>query len=194
MLATDIDLSWLPPSPSYDARVHDVAGPPPSGELFDLIHARLVLVHVPARAAALASLVSRLKPGGWLVIEDADPALQPRSCIDEYGPAQVLANRLRSGFRSLLASRGALLDYGRTLPRVLREAGLVDVRADAYFPVASPACARLEIATITHIRGQLVAADIADDATIDEHLANVAAGLVDATTAPLISAWGRRPS
>ena len=65
---------------------------PPPGP-FDLIHARLVLVHVPRRREALAAMVELLRPGGWLVVEDADPALQPLTCIDEYGPEQALANR-----------------------------------------------------------------------------------------------------
>lgn len=43
------------------------------------------------------------------------------------------------------------------------------------------------------IRGQLVAAGLATDDEIDRHLANVATGLLDLATAPLVSAWGRRP-
>ncbi|MYS21379.1 hypothetical protein GA0115240_129416 [Streptomyces sp. DvalAA-14] len=109
------------------------------------------------------------------------------------GPAQRLANRLRSGFRALMAARGADLAYGRTLPRLLREAGLDDVRADAYFPIASPACTVLEAATVRQIRGRLVAAGLATDDDIDQHLANVATGRLDLATAPMISAWGRRP-
>ena len=133
------------------------ADPPPPGG-FDLVHARLVLVHVTDRAEALRRMVGALRPGGWLLLEDADPALQPLLCPDESGPEQRLANRLRSGFRTLMAGRGADLAYGRTLPRLLREAGLDEVGADAYFPITSPACAVLEAATVRQIRGRLVAA------------------------------------
>ena len=73
-----------------------------------------------------------------LLVEDADPALQPRSCLEETGPAQVLANRLRRGFRTLLAERGVDLAYGRSLPRRLREAGLTKVGADAVVPGDRP--------------------------------------------------------
>ena len=166
--------------------------PPPAGP-FDLVHARLVLVHVPERAKAMEAMVGALRPGGWLFVEDADPALQPLSSLEVRGPEQELANRLRSGFRALMASRGADLAYGRTLPRLLREAGLSDVRADASFPVAHPACARLETATISLIADQLVENDIASPEEIDLHLANVAAGTLDLTQPPMIAAWGRRP-
>lgn len=194
VVATDIDTSRLTAAarPPVEVRVHDVGAEEPPGEGFDLVHARLVLVHVPDRERALRNMIRSLRPGGRLLIEDADPALQPLTCPDEYGPEQRLANRLRRGFRELLADRGADLSYGRKLPRLLREAGLHDVEADAYFPVASPACTALETATVRQIRARLVAAGLATDAEIDQHLANVETGTMDLTTAPMISAWGRK--
>jgi ubiquinone/menaquinone biosynthesis C-methylase UbiE len=195
VLATDIDPSWLKTGDGYEVRRHDVAAdPPPEPGTFDLVHARLVLVHVPDRARALATMTAALRPGGWLLVEDADTALQPLACLDESGPAQRRANRLRDAVRELLARRGADLRYGRTLPRALREAGLVDVAAAGAFPVGGPACDRLEAATIRHVRGELLAAGLADGAEIDAHLAAIEAGELDLTLAPLISAWGRRPA
>lgn len=208
VLATDIDLSWLPEqslpgawtfgrrksnrSGGFEVRRHDIGLDEPPAETFDLVHARLVLVHVAQRDRALRSMVESLRPGGWLLLEDADPALQPLICPDEYGPAQRLANKLRRGFRTLLAQRGADLAYGRTLPRLLRDAGLAEVQADAFFPITSPACTLLERATVEQIRERLVAGGIATDAEIDEHLANVDTGQLDLATAPMVSAWGRR--
>ncbi|MPY34943.1 methyltransferase domain-containing protein [Streptomyces adustus] len=194
VVATDIDVSLLAAvaRPPVEVSVHDVGAQEPPGAGFDLVHARLVLVHVPDRERALQSMINALRPGGWLLIEDADPALQPLLCPDEHGPEQQLANRLRHGFRTLLADRGADLAYGRRLPRLLREAGLQEVRADAYFPVTSPACTALEAATVRQIRGRLVEAGLATDQDIDRHLANVASGTMDLATAPMISAWGRK--
>jgi len=194
VVATDIDTSLLASvaRPPVNVRVHDVGAEEPPGEGFDLVHARLVLVHVPDRERALRSMIKALRPGGRLLIEDADPALQPLVCPDEHGPEQQLANRLRHGFRQLLADRGADLAYGRRLPRLLREAGLRQVEADAYFPLTSPACAALESATIRQVRDRLVEADLATNEDIDRHLANVAAGGMDLATAPMISAWGRK--
>ncbi|MEU3571631.1 methyltransferase domain-containing protein [Kitasatospora sp. NPDC036755] len=195
VVATDIDVSWTAPAAGGVIEVlrHDVATDPPPPGGFDLVHARLVLVHVADRAEALRRMVRALRPGGRLLLEDADPALQPLLCPDESGPEERLANRLRSGFRTLMAGRGADLAYGRTLPRALREAGLVDVQADAYFPITSPACAVLEDATVRQIRGLLVREGLATDEEIDRHLANVATGRLDLATAPMISAWARRP-
>jgi len=200
VLATDIDLTWLsadaraevaPGAAAIETRRHDVANDPPPAEHFDLVHARLVLVHLPHRERVLRALVQALRPGGALLIEDADPALQPLACIDPRSPAEERANRLRTGFRALLAERGAELAFGRRLPRLLREAGLDTVAADAYFPVALPACARLEAATIRFIRDELVRHAIATDADVDAHLTAVAAGELDLAQPPMISAWGK---
>jgi len=120
-------------------------------------------------------------------------ALQPLSCLEEIGPPQELANRIRRGFRALLAERGVDLAYGRSLPRRLRAVGLVQVGADAAFPVSDPACNSLETATINLIRDQLLDHGIATEDEIAQHLANVARGALDLAQPPMISCWGRRP-
>ncbi len=178
----------------FEVRRHDVGAEPPPGCGFDLVHARLVLAHVPRRDAALSAMVTALRPGGWLLLEDADPMMQPLVCPDESGEPQRLANRLKRAFRTLMAGRGVDLAYGRTLPRLLREAGLTGVQADGYFPVTGPACTLLEQATIAQLRERLVDSGLATDDEIDRHLANIAAGDLDLAASPLVSAWGRKPA
>lgn len=190
VLATDIDPRLVGDVPGVEVRRHDVGTDPAPAGPFDLVHARLLLVHVPERDRALATMVAALAPGGVLVLEEADPALQPRVCLDERGDAEARANRLKDGFRELMRRRGVDLAFGRTLPRRLRAAGLVDVRAEAFFPLTGPACRELERASVEQIRGALVAAGLATDEEIDEHLAAVDG--LDLATSPLITAWGRR--
>jgi ubiquinone/menaquinone biosynthesis C-methylase UbiE len=194
VLATDIDDSRAKEaaSPNVEVRNHDVARDPPPGGSFDLVHARLVLVHVPERERAFRNMISAVKPGGWLVIEDADPALQPLSCIDAYGPEQELANKIRQGFRTLLSNRGADLSFGRKLPRMFREAGMADIAAEVYFPITLPECAPLEIATIAMVRNDLLSNGIATDDEIERHLENVRTGVLDLSQPPLISVRGRK--
>lgn len=195
VLATDLDTTWLGGAARPGLRVlrHDVGVDPPPDGGFDLVHARLVLVHVPARDRALAAMVAALRPGGWLVVEDADPALQPLLCLEERGPAGELANRLKAGFRRLMAERGADLAFGRTLPRRLRAAGLADVGADAWFPITGAAAVALERATTEQVRDRLLAAGLATAEEIEQHLANLAAGELDPATSPMVTAWGRKP-
>lgn len=195
VLATDIDTSWLDGEVDGGFAVvrHDVAAEaPPDGD-FDLVHARLVLVHLSERDRAIEHMIKALRPGGWLLLEEADPGLQDLVCIDQFGPEQALANRLKKAFRTLMVERGVQLDFGRTLARRLRAAGLVDVQSDAYFPITGMACDELERATVEQIRGRLVDAGLASDEEIDSHLKNVVAGRLDLATSPMISAWARRP-
>jgi SAM-dependent methyltransferase len=194
VLATDIDTRWLTGGdPLVQVHTSELGvDAPPSGP-FDLVHARLVLVHLPQREAALRDLVGALRPGGVLLLEEADPGLQPLVCPDERGEEERLANRLKDGFRTLMRGRGVDLAFGRTLPRLLRAAGLHEVAADAYFPLTSPASGVLEAATVRQIRSQLVEQGLASDEEIDRHLDAVAAGRLDLATSPLVSCWGRTP-
>jgi SAM-dependent methyltransferase len=194
VLATDIDTSWLGGDDSnYEVRRHDVGSEPPPAGFFDLVHARLVLVHVTKRAQALAAMVDAVRPGGWLLLEEADPALQPLVCPDESGAEQKLANKLKHGFRKLMAERGVDLAYGRTLPRLLREAGLGKVQSDAFFPMGGPACTELERATVEQIRDALIGGGIATQTEVEQHLGNLRTGRLDLATSPMVSAWGQKP-
>ena len=195
VVATDIDLTWMQrlATSVIEVRRHDVATDEPPEGPFDLVHARLVLMHLPARDVALRHMIAALRPGGRLLVEDADPALQPLACIDVAGPQAELANRVRATFRTLMAGRIADLAYGRKLPRLLREAGLTGVCADAYFPLAFPACTALESATVRLLRDELAATGLVTSAEIEQHLRNVASGTLDIVTAPMISAWGSAP-
>jgi SAM-dependent methyltransferase len=194
VLATDIDTSWLegPGNGNYKVLCHDVGAEPPPEIMFDLIHARLVLVHVGQRERAIRFMIDALRPGGWLLLEEADPGLQELVCLDEYGDQQRLANKLKLAFRSLMAERGVDLAFGRTLPRRLRGAGLSYVSSDAYFPIGGPACNELERATIFQIRDRLLESGLVSEAEIDQHLSNIASGDLDLATSPMVSAWGQK--
>ncbi|MBM7088664.1 methyltransferase domain-containing protein [Streptomyces sp. NPDC012461] len=196
VLATATDPARLSAAarPPVEVRAHDIGTEePPAEGGFDLVHARLPFVGAAEPERVIRFMVRVLRPGGRLLVEDTDPALQPLLCPDEHGPEQQLANRLRNGLRRLLADRGTDLAQGRRLPRLLREAGLSGVRADAYFPLAAPECAALESATMRLVRDRLVGAGIATAQDVDRHLTNVAAGALDLSTAPLVAAWGRKP-
>src|SRR5206468_1516768 len=74
VVATDLNVRDLDPGPSgrVEVRQHDVVAEQLEEAAFDLIHARLLLEHLPQRAAVLDKLVLALRPGGWLVVEDVD--------------------------------------------------------------------------------------------------------------------------
>jgi ubiquinone/menaquinone biosynthesis C-methylase UbiE len=128
VVAADIDTRFLAPlaGPGLEAVALDVTTEAlPPGE-FDLVHARLLLEHLPARSEALANMIRATKPGGWVLIEDLDwvTAL----VID---PPSDVHSHVARAIRSLFTRHGYDPHYGRSLPRRLRAAGLLHVRTRA---------------------------------------------------------------
>jgi SAM-dependent methyltransferase len=196
VLATDIETSWAEPvdRANVEVRRHDVVTEPAPDGGFDLIHARLVLIHLPAREEVLTKLAGALRPGGWLVIQDYDSTLQPYASPDAVNDDEHLANEVRAAMRVLLSDHGADMAWGRRLPRQLRAAGLVDVGADGFLSIATPAAIALDQANTSQTRAEAVHKGLLTDEQIDRYLAALDAGTVDVATAPLVSAWGRRAS
>lgn len=191
VVATDIDTSRLGALPA-DVHVleRDVAADAaPAGGPFDLVHARLVLTHVPERERAVANMAAALRPGGWLVLEDADPGLQPLAVVDASTPGQQRANRVRAQLREAMRARGADLAFGRRLPDLLRSVGVQGVTTRTVRFPAGGACNAIEVATLDQASAAL-AEPAAELALLR---ADLETGRVLVTVAPLVQAWGRAP-
>lgn len=125
VLSTDVDLRFHgAPVGTTEILRHDITKDPlPEGEL-DLVHARAVLQHVAEREHALERMIGALRPGGWIVVEEADM---------RAFEAQPLPEPLGSLHR-LMVQAGAQQEYrepnfGTRLLRLFQEHGLVDVEA-----------------------------------------------------------------
>jgi trans-aconitate methyltransferase len=72
--ATDLDTGFLAELslPNLEVLRHDVRTDEFPPGLFDLVHARAVLMHIPNRMATLRRMVAWLAPGGWLLVEEPD--------------------------------------------------------------------------------------------------------------------------
>jgi ubiquinone/menaquinone biosynthesis C-methylase UbiE len=113
VLVTDVDPRYLEflRAQNVEVRRHNIATDPLPERAFDLIHVRLVLMHVPEREQALARLVAALKPGGWLVDEEYDSAsLLPDPIAN---PNEVFLETQR-GLMRLFDDRGVGRRWGRS--------------------------------------------------------------------------------
>ena len=130
VLATDVEPRFLQALPfnNLEVRRHDIRMEGlPKGK-FDLVHARLVLMHLPGRELALERMIESLKPDGWIVVEEFDVlSIFPDSEVD-LGEEQL---KLARAFYQVMTARGVEMRYGRRLARQLRERGLLNVGADA---------------------------------------------------------------
>jgi SAM-dependent methyltransferase len=130
VLVTDIDPRFLESlhSPNLEVRRHDIVNDALPEAAFDLVHSRLVLLHLPEREKALARMIAALKPGGWLVDEEFDASSVPPNAT--ANPGEVLL-KILIATRRVMEDRGA--DdrlFGRRLFSRLRAHGLVDVAAE----------------------------------------------------------------
>lgn len=194
VLAVDTDTRFLEPiaDATLGVRRQDITREPlPAGQ-FDLVHARLLLEHLPSRDAVLGTLAEAVTPGGFLLVEDLDWATA--AVVD---PPSSVHERVANACRALLEAHGYDPGYGRRLPGALRAVGLVDVGTSATSVQvdADPVhgVPQWELLVEQLGPGMLRAGLVSED-----DLRTFADLLHDGTTvvfAPLmVSSWGRRPS
>ena len=192
VLATDIDPRFLDASSesNLEIRRHNIVTDPLPDAAFDLIHARLVLIHIPEREKVLARLVAALKPGGWIVEEEFDS-----KSLTTLRPGEVFMKTQLAMFE-LLDKRGVERGWGRLVFHQMRALGLRDVHAEARLSMwqGGSAGASLTRANFEQLRDPL----IGDGYVTEDELEQDIARLDDptfVTPSPIMwTTWGRRPT
>lgn len=126
VLATDVDIRRIPPYPGLTAERHDIVHDPLPVAGFDLIHARLVLQHLPERRAVLERLLAALRPGGRLQIDEFDVSYGPVLLAPDAASAELYELFLATKARVFAAAGGRAV-WGRECPAQLREAGFTEL-------------------------------------------------------------------
>ncbi len=207
VLVTDINPIFLKDFKTelgnVDVLQHDITSE--SGipkDAFDLAHARLVLIHLAQREKALVNMVSSLKSGGWVMIEDFDLILNelllPREMKKDNEASEIadLFNRLMQARNKLLREHGADPSYARGLYSMMLTQGLVDVgmsAAGARSWRGGSAGAKLHIANSMQSKDELIMTGLLSGKEFDKviKMLNDPDWLV---FSPLMfSAWGRKP-
>lgn len=126
VVVTDIDTRYLESlkHPHLEVLRHDITRDPMPAGSFDLIHTRLVLVHLPQRDDVIRRLVGALKPGGWLVLEELDARSLPPDPSLGSGEQEL---KTFLAMQAVLKARGVDTSFSRGLASILAEKGLTDV-------------------------------------------------------------------
>jgi SAM-dependent methyltransferase len=183
--------------------VHDAAGTDDAGRVragFDLVHCRALLAHLPDPDAAVARMAVALRPGGWLLVEEADYV--SLAAADPQHPAAREFDRLVGQAFARWAPGSPTAEHlfdahlGRRLPSLLARSGLEQIHHDVVVAIRNGADPPAEF-----LRRSILAARVAvsgltpDDVTTDldlvcDALRDPAFAFLDATA---VAAWGRRP-
>jgi ubiquinone/menaquinone biosynthesis C-methylase UbiE len=160
---------------------------------FDLATARLVLVNVPQPEQIVAEMAALVRPGGNVAIYEADWAgglCDPP--LDAWNRAVDLVHKYSS-------MNGIDLFVGRKVPRMLREAGLVDIQVDCLVHVCPPGhCQRMLLPHfVENLRDRILAQKIIGEDELNDLLRELKRHIDDPQTLVLagffFQAWGRRP-
>jgi SAM-dependent methyltransferase len=122
VVAADIDVRFLDrvrPS-NLEVQRFDVGREGFPAGSFDLIHARSLLCHVPARDTVLARAVEWLAPGGWLVVGE------PYMFAPQMSPYPPLRRFYRAVDERWI-TQGSDMQWARRLPGLMAQAGLRQV-------------------------------------------------------------------
>jgi SAM-dependent methyltransferase len=191
VVATDLDTRHIAAratAPTIEIRRHDIVEDP-VGERFDLIHARLVLEHLPERDRVVPKLASALRCGGWLLVEPVDYVSAVP--ISELG-AQEHERSQRVRLRQFEGA-GIKFDLGRHLPRMLRANGLAEVGNEGRVFVmegGSPGALWFQL-SMEQLRPRLVGPGKLSDAQVDRMLELFADPDWAAVSPVIFAAWGR---
>jgi SAM-dependent methyltransferase len=160
---------------------------------FDLATARLVLVNVPKPELIVKEMVRLVRPGGTVALHEADSTTQR---YDPPLPAQA-------SLLQVLNTYAEMNDIDRTIglriPRMLREAGLVDVRVNPFVHIYPPGHGRraLLLEFVENARNRILEKNLITKTELDELTAALKNHLEDPETLVLssvfIQAWGRIP-
>ncbi|GAA0981631.1 hypothetical protein GCM10009555_050080 [Acrocarpospora macrocephala] len=159
VLATDIKPGLIPAHPGLTVTRHDIVHDPLPDAGFDLVHARLVLSHLPDRQHVLARLLRALRPGGWLQLDEIDITHWP-ALLTPDEQARELYETYLTTLATVLDAVGADPTWGRSVAQAVAEAGFTNVdpacKTEVWGP-DSPGLGLL-ISNSHHLEAQLLAA------------------------------------
>jgi hypothetical protein len=159
-----------------------------------VVHARLVLLHLPGRETALKRMIASLKPGGWLLIEDFDVTWLPFKPSGDAASA-ALFHKVLGAFAHVLAQGGVDIAHGRSFYPKLREADLINVNVDIQsrvWPGGSPDC-DMHHANISQLRDKFISQGLLTDEEIQRFYALLDDPDFSVNGYPLVSGRGQRP-
>ena len=161
--------------------------------VFDVATARLVLVNVPNPEQIVGEMVALVRPGGIVAVYEADWV---GVLCDPPLPAWSRLTELLSNYSS---KNGIDLFVGRKIPRMLRNAGLIDIETIPLIHFAPPGHQHrnLLLDFAENLRDRLIGFEMVGEGEFNDLVSSLRWHIEDPDTLVLpgifSQVWGRRP-
>lgn len=165
VVSADIETNFLErlDLSNLEVRKLDIVKEPVEENAYDLVSARALLHHLPARFEVITKLAGAVKPGGFLVL--VEPDIHPAFSADS-----PVWRGFWEGFLGWADMKGVDYFIGRKVPTKLRDLGLDDVQSHGETIIynGNSDAAELYRLFIEEVGSQFVAAGSVTQSQLDE--------------------------
>lgn len=191
VLALDRDGQYLPNKLAHPNNLtilkEDITTVDSLGE-FDLIHARLVLIHLRDRSDVLRKLVSWLKPGGWIILSEFIDTRSTKPLPSAY------SKTMSTMWEVLYKTIGTDRNWGNRLLESFKGLDLKELGSSLHYPTLSSGSPIPAFWCLTwmQMKHHLLTTGALDINTYTEAINDLRAGKVADLPPGLLTCWGQR--
>jgi SAM-dependent methyltransferase len=192
VVATDINTRFLDDIdyPNFEARQHDILVDALPDAGFDFVHTRWLLHHLPDPEIAIRRMISALRPGGWLLLEEVD-----------FFPVHTSSSPAYSEFMSALTATvvrasGRDCFWARELPGLVAQTELMNIAAEGDFSIMRGGSPTAEFFSLTadQMRERMIESKAQTREQIDHAQELLRSSDFWAFGGGGVAVWGQRPS
>lgn len=191
--AIDIETNFLDliDKPNLTVRCQNILTDPVEEAAYDIAHCRLLLIHLPDAATAVAQMKKAVRPGGWVMVEEADFSSY-RAVENSHPAASAFTEIVRKTFNSIHETGVFDPYYGTQVCSLLEDAELNEVASEgtAYVRKGGSAEAREHRLSLPILVDAGVLSKT-DAEVVSNALCDPTFTFVGPT---IFSGWGQRPS
>ena len=195
VVTTDINVSLMrPPARNLEIRRHDIVRDRLEEGYFDLVHARLVLIHIPERRRVVERILRSLKPGGWLLLEEFDLTWQMPVLSTPDPDGVELFHKVTGGIHELLRRAGMDPAWARSAYTCFTQSGYTDLGHRGFCDAwrGGSVGTSLHRANALQVADQLIADGLATQAELDSFLRLLEHPEFAVSSYLMLATWGRR--
>ncbi|GLV53912.1 methyltransferase [Dictyobacter sp. S3.2.2.5] len=192
VVAVDIDTRFIEmlDYSNLEVRRQNIVSEPLEEGLYDLVHVKILLLHLREREQVLQQLVAALRPGGTLLVEESDI----RSIQTCYPPSPLLS-KSGAAIASLFERGGVDSAYGLKLLPAVAKTGLKNLGSDCQLSAiqcGSPQSITLSL-TLEHLSSKIIQMGLMSQQEVEAALQALRQPSETMIYTPItVSVWGQR--